>query len=68
MTLFIRNYGSPLCQQVLFHPNSGSGEDGEIGAVRLGSYKVVYYTGMFYCKLCEKYDPFRERGFLTLKA
>lgn len=32
-------------RQVLFHPNSGNVEDGAIGAVRLGSYKVVYYTG-----------------------
>ncbi|KDR24307.1 Arylsulfatase G [Zootermopsis nevadensis] len=32
-------------REVLFHPINGNGEDGEIGAVRLGCYKVVYYTG-----------------------
>ncbi|XP_069685122.1 arylsulfatase G-like [Periplaneta americana] len=32
-------------RQVLFHPNNGIFVAGEIGAVRLGSYKVVYSTG-----------------------
>ncbi|PNF43815.1 Arylsulfatase G [Cryptotermes secundus] len=32
-------------REVLFHPHSGNGKEGEIGAVRIGSYKVVYYTG-----------------------
>ncbi|XP_049947378.1 arylsulfatase G-like [Schistocerca serialis cubense] len=37
---------SSVGHEVLFHPNSGSGgPDGEIGAVRIGDYKVVYYTG-----------------------
>jgi hypothetical protein len=51
--LFIQNYLSYeiykffLCGQILFHPSSGDVEAGEIGAVRLGSYKVVYYTGKF---------------------
>ncbi|XP_068084492.1 arylsulfatase G isoform X2 [Anabrus simplex] len=32
--------------RVLFHPNSGAaGPEGEIGAVRIGPYKVVYYSG-----------------------
>ncbi|XP_049853424.1 arylsulfatase G-like isoform X1 [Schistocerca gregaria] len=37
---------SSVGHEVLFHPNSGlAGPDGEIGAVRIGDYKVVYYTG-----------------------
>jgi hypothetical protein len=29
----------------MFHPNSGAaGDIGDIGAVRMGRYKVVYYT------------------------
>ncbi|XP_047107537.1 arylsulfatase G-like isoform X2 [Schistocerca piceifrons] len=32
--------------EVLFHPNSGAaGPEGEIGAVRIQEYKVVYYSG-----------------------
>ncbi|KAK7870334.1 hypothetical protein R5R35_003721 [Gryllus longicercus] len=36
---------APL-RQVLFHPNSGAaGEQGQIGAVRVGDLKVVYFSG-----------------------
>jgi hypothetical protein len=45
---------------VLFHPNSGNGKDGEIGAVRIGSYKVVYNTG--------KCNSYKKKGALTLKV
>jgi hypothetical protein len=45
---------------VLFHPNSGNGKDGEIGAVRVGSYKVVYYSG--------KYNTSKKKELLTLKV
>ncbi|KAG8224496.1 hypothetical protein J437_LFUL004978 [Ladona fulva] len=33
-------------ERIMLHPNSGaSGPNGEIGAVRIGSYKAVFYTG-----------------------
>ena len=32
---------------MLFHPNSGAGESGVIGAVRVDNYKVVYYSGEY---------------------
>jgi hypothetical protein len=48
---------------VLFHPNSGNVEEGEIGAIRLGSYKVVYYTGKFQCKYVNGMTPLEERSF-----
>ncbi|XP_046404029.1 arylsulfatase G-like [Ischnura elegans] len=32
--------------RILFHPNSGaSGNDGDIGAVRVGNYKAVFFSG-----------------------
>ncbi|XP_014664129.1 PREDICTED: arylsulfatase G-like [Priapulus caudatus] len=38
--------GDPLGNTFLFHPNSGAaGQDGDIDAVRFGSYKAVYMTG-----------------------
>nr|CAD7410107.1 unnamed protein product [Timema cristinae] len=36
---------SQRAHQVLFHPNCDAGPDGEIGAVRIGEYKTVFYTG-----------------------
>nr|CAD7463231.1 unnamed protein product [Timema tahoe] len=36
---------SQKAHQVLFHPNCDAGPDGEIGAVRMGEYKAVFYTG-----------------------
>jgi hypothetical protein len=47
MALFTGTLVPCLCEQVLFHPNSGNGKDGVIGAVRLGHYKVVYDSGKF---------------------
>ncbi|KAJ9578501.1 hypothetical protein L9F63_005230 [Diploptera punctata] len=36
---------SETIRNVLYHPNSGVGESGVIGAVRIDNYKVVYYSG-----------------------
>ncbi|XP_071443475.1 arylsulfatase G-like [Hetaerina americana] len=38
--------GLSRTSRTLYHPNSGaSGHDGEIGAIRIGNYKAVFYSG-----------------------